>query len=158
MKITHLLAGNGHDDRTSPLVVAEGNASKPPAPPPESSSSEVPSYTAKGEPAVIGGKALPGSASHAAEVSASAPPPSEASSQNVSHAFVSYDSAGQSILVGPGHIHAPSGGGLPDGVYVGFNIPGVDKNTVPHEYVEVIINSQKTIFEYGPSGRAPILL
>ena len=48
----------------------------------------------------------------------------------------------------------PNAAPLPDGVYMGFNIPGEQGKSIPHPWIEVVQDGKPTTFEYGPEGNA----
>ena len=76
---------------------------------------------------------------------------------------VAYDAKAQLLLVSGGggsgggspHAGGNSSTGVRDGVYVGFEIPGVHNKSTPHEFVEVKINRHRYVFEYGPENPSP---
>lgn len=120
--------------RTGAALATSLRVANDPAQTPEQfAGGSVPSYTKTGEPSTI----------HV--VAQTAPTPVQPQTATpAATSLTTYNSKGQASVV------ASSGTGLSDGVYIAFNVTGVNGKQVPHEYVEVVIDGHKRMYEYGP--------
>ena len=117
-------------------------------------------YTATGELAIIDDPARRDATSTATTPTNAVSSGATQSGSAAGASSVAYDAKAQLLLVSGGDGSGGSGGaphtggnsspGVPDGVYVGFEIPGVHNKSTPHEFVEVKMNGHSHVFEYGP--------
>ena len=120
------------------------------------------SYTPTGELAVIDDPARGEATSAATMPTKTVSSGATQSGRSAGASSVAYDAKAQLLLVSGGGGSGGSGGaphtggnsspGVPDGVYVGFEIPGIHNKPAPHEFVEVQMNHQRHVFEYGPEN------
>lgn len=121
---------------TAPTLATSLRVESQPQAPEQYAGGSMPSYTKTGAPATLTVAPKPAAQSAPAQTNTTQ-----------SSTFVAYNGSAKPVLVN-------DGSSLADGVYVAFNVAGINGKSVPHEYVEVVRNAHRFIYEYGPSGTA----